>query len=795
MRKASTSFGQAAIPRELSEQRELPLRVSPKVNGRGLNGHSGPLLRRSSDEAPTIGDQLSERQASPLAYSKKLPKPKTIYVLDFFCGCGGMSWGFTNTRQSHVAFEVVAGIDIDAHALATYRKNLPNSRAIRQDIRHLAARDGALAEALNLPNLAQMRPLVFVGCPPCQGFSAHRKKDSRDDPRNDLSIAFALLCREYRPDAFVIENVPEMLKGRFAQYFDDAESILGSAGYCLSKSILDLSRYGIPQRRMRALVIGSLGSPIPAPPAPLDESNARTVREAISHLPPVLSGERCARDPEHQAPAHIGRILRLIERIPADGGDRRSLPSHLQLRCHTAVDSGDTPGFTDVYGRLRWDAPAVTITAKSSTPSCGRFIHPEQHRNISVREAAILQGFPQDFRFEGPFVNKYRQIGEAVPPAFARFVAWQLLDHFQAVDQVGTPNFLCSFAKQSTTASDAPLLVDAFCGAGGLSLGFDAAGFETRFAFDADAASVASFNGNLKPVAEVADISTTEISARIAEAVGVDAPYVVIGGPPCQGFSQQRRGGDEDDRNNLVVRFAQVIKQLPRRPAAVVLENVTYLDSPRGKKVFEKYLALIEKLGFVTFRHDLNSAEYGVPQLRRRIIVVAINEKYAANYSGPAPLTPSRWPTIGECLFGLPQDGSVSESVVPNHQPSREGSLNKRRIMFVDMGQGRLSIPDELQLPCHRRYGGHLDVYGRLDWFSQARTITGGFDSFTRGEFAHPFYHRSITPREAARIQGFPDWFEFRGNRAQVRRQIGNAVPPPMAFAIGRAVFNAIIIR
>ena len=102
-----------------------------------------------------------------------------------------------------------------------------------------------------------------------------------------------------------------------------------------------------------------------------------------------------------------------------------------------------------------------------------------------------------------------------------------------------------------------------------------------------------------------------------------------------------------------------------------------------------------------------------------------------------------------------------------------------------------MAIPTSLQLPCHTRYAGHLDVYGRLDWFGHARTITGGFDSFTRGEFAHPFFHRSITPREAARIQGFPDWFEFMGNRASVRRQIGNAVPPPLAFILGRAIHRA----
>jgi DNA (cytosine-5)-methyltransferase 1 len=235
-----------------------------------------------------------------------------------------------------------------------------------------------------------------------------------------------------------------------------------------------------------------------------------------------------------------------------------------------------------------------------------------------------------------------------------------------------------------------------------------------------------------------------------------------------------------------------MIAELPRSPSAVVLENVTYLDSPRGAHILKEYIQILEKIGFVTFRHDLNSADFGVPQLRRRILIVSIAERFSHCYTGPVALTPSRWPTIGESLHDLPDAVPNVDSLISNHYTSKEGPANKRRIMFVDMGRGRLSIPDELQLDCHRRYGGHLDVYGRLDWFSFARTITGGFDSFTRGEFAHPFYHRSITPREAARIQGFPDWFTFEGNKASVRRQIGNAVPPPMAFAVAKAIMKAI---
>ena len=185
-----------------------------------------------------------------------------------------------------------------------------------------------------------------------------------------------------------------------------------------------------------------------------------------------------------------------------------------------------------------------------------------------------------------------------------------------------------------------------------------------------------------------------------------------------------------------------------------------------------------------------------MPQLRKRIIIVALPNRVAAFYKGPEPLTPARWPTVGEALANLPMPGSSEhlQSGVSNHEPSREGAMNRRRIAYVDMGFGRMSIPQDLQLPCHAQsYRGHRDVFGRLDWFSQARTITGGFDSFTRGEFAHPFLHRSLTPREAARIQGFPDWFGFTGNRASVRRQIGNAVPPPLAFAVAKAINQSLL--
>lgn len=730
-----------------------------------------------------------------ITYLKKLPTPDTAFVIDFFCGCGGMSWGFANTRQSHLRFEILAGLDIDEKALATYRANI-SAPTVHQDIRQVAE-DPALLRKL-VPNFdpERCRPLIFLGCPPCQGFSAHRKKDDRDDPRNSLLLAFAKVCTFYMPDVVVAENVPEILTGRFRSYYIEAEQELTQAGYALTSAVVDLSLYGVPQRRRRAVVLGTRNSALSLPPPAFDRESVLTVRQAIAHLAPVAAGGVDPDDPCHRAPDHTPEVLARIAKTPSDGGDRRALALEDQLDCHTSLDGGETPGFTDVYGRLRWDAPSVTITAKCSTPSCGRFLHPEQNRNITVREAAILQGFPQTFVFTGPLTHQYRQIGEAVPPLFARFLAWRILNHLRPAES-RTPALLRWDAVRPQQHED-PVepgpgirVVDSFCGAGGLSLGFQAAGFMPAFAFDTNLDCVATYNANIAPTAHQADVRDPDLGEIIGAAVA-NAPFVMLGGPPCQGFSQQRRGEREDARNNLVPSYVGLIERLRRRPLAVVFENVTYVDSLRGTRLLEDYIHRLEDMEYVVFRHDLHSADYGVPQLRRRVFIVALQPPFAAVYGGPQALTERRWPTIGEILADLPEPDmrqpTLLTAITSNHTVSGEGDLNKQRIAYVGMGQGRRAIPPGLQLDCHTSYTGHLDVYGRLDWFGQARTITGGFDSFTRGEFAHPFRHRSITPREAARIQGFPDWFAFAGNRASVRQQIGNAVPSAVAYSIACAI-------
>jgi len=707
-----------------------------------------------------------------------------------------MSYGFANTRQSHLAFEILAGIDIDPVALKTYHRNV-GAPGIKADISRIAKDPDSLLELLAERDLSVLRPLVFIGCAPCQGFSAMRKGDERDDARNSLMMSFVEIATHYKPDVVVMENVPEILKGRFASYYRAAGTELKKAGYELRQEIVDMSKYGVPQRRRRAIVTASLSGAVELPAPIFSTGNALTVRNAIGHLRPIAAGEVDPFDPSHRAPNHTDRLIRLFKAIPSDGGDRRALPKELRLRAHARLDQSDTPGFTDVYGRLRWDVPSVTITAKSRSASSGRFLHPEQHRNITVREAAILQGFPQTFAFEGSPTQQYRHIGEAVPPLFARSLAWRVLDHFSPKPSGLLDVFIDSTRASAKRKSAMPSLkvVDGFCGAGGMALGFKAAGVDPMFAFDIDPNAVATFRRNIESTSEVFDVCDHRL-IRVLNGLLTDGFYCIAGGPPCQGFSHQRRGDATDPRNRLVLKYADLIAALKHPPAAVVLENVTDLDLPRGRPILREFLRRLRKLGYRDFRHNLNSADYGVPQLRNRIFIVAVHEGIAPYYSGPTALTPHRWITVGEALADLPDpaERSLIAASLANHNASREGELNRRRIAYVDMGNGRKSIPLDLQLPCHSKdYRGHRDVYGRLDWFSQARTITGGFDSFTRGEYAHSLRHRSITPREAARLQGFPDWFVFEGNRASIRRQIGNAVPPTMAFAIARGIERALL--
>lgn len=333
--------------------------------------------------------------------------------------------------------------------------------------------------------------------------------------------------------------------------------------------------------------------------------------------------------------------------------------------------------------------------------------------------------------------------------------------------------------------------IESFCGAGGLGLGLHKAGFEIQSAFDWNEKAVETYRKNLSEKAFVADIMEIE-GKRLLETIGESEIDLFAGGPPCQGFSKQKKGAHlGDSRNRLVLEYIRLTKEL--KPRFFLLENVSMLGQKRGISFVD---AIHKELTeYDLFPHFYNSADYGLAQTRERFIVVGKRKDLAGEFRIPAP-TVEKWATVGEVLKGLPEppdDYSVHPDY-PNHQKARVTAINELRFSYVPQGGGWRDIPPEIRLDCHKEEitakGGWPDVYGRLRSDGQAPTITGGFDSFTRGRYGHPFSNRALTPREAARLQGFPDDYVFVGNRHEVRHQIGNAVPPPLSEAIGKAIIS-----
>ena len=327
-------------------------------------------------------------------------------------------------------------------------------------------------------------------------------------------------------------------------------------------------------------------------------------------------------------------------------------------------------------------------------------------------------------------------------------------------------------------------VIDCFCGAGGLSLGLKSAGLQNVYSFDNDIAAIETHSKNFNGIGSVKDI--TNLSGKsILKELGLKKGDidVVAGGPPCQGFSVQRRGDDKDERNDLVLEFLRFCSEIS--PTFVVMENVSGILSKRGRLHFDKLKGGLSDLGYWVDFTKLRALDFGVPQDRVRVFLVA----------GKAPVSQEffEWPrpnrkapsTVRDAIWDI---RNSPDNSIPNHKGDRLTDINIQRIRSLKPGEGRDSLPEHLQLPCHKNNNGHrhLDTYGRMSWDQPSPTITARFDSFSRGRFGHPENDRTITLREGARIQTFPDSFVFSGTKVQVARQIGNAVPPLLAEKLGR---------
>lgn len=342
-------------------------------------------------------------------------KPK---VIDLFAGVGGMSLGFEKQ-----GFNVVLANEYDSSIAEAYKENHKKTKMIVGDITTLNLEDtfGEYNGKID----------VIIGGPPCQGFSQKGKRKTIHDKRNFLFKYYVKVVELVKPKYFVMENVPNLLTAEKGYFKKEIEELFNKMGYSIKMDVLNASDYGVPQNRKRAIIIGKLHGNAPELPVALKKKV--TVWDAISDLAFLESGEGSdiqsyQKEPEsdyqrklrgkskflynHVATKHTKIALERLALIPENAG-REMLPAeHLTKSIYSGT-----------WTRMRRDEISVTITTRFDTPSSGKFTHPFLNRAITVREAARIQSFPDDFKFVGSKCSQMKQVGNAVPPLLASAIA------------------------------------------------------------------------------------------------------------------------------------------------------------------------------------------------------------------------------------------------------------------------------------------------------------------------------------------------------------------------------------
>jgi DNA (cytosine-5)-methyltransferase 1 len=340
-----------------------------------------------------------------------------IDAIDLFCGAGGLTAGL---RQAGI--EVLAGYDIDAKCRFAYEHN-------NQAQFNCKSVEDVTGDEL----LAYYRPgriKLLAGCAPCQPFSTYNQgKDTTKDKKWPLLNAFARLIREVQPELVTMENVPDVTKH---SVYDDFVNNLKQQGYEIWAGRVDCVKYGLPQQRKRHVLLASRLGQISLIPE-THRDNPVTVYDVIQKLPPLAAGEADTQDELHRAatlsPLNLARI-----KHSTPGGTWKDWPQHLVAACHKKA-SGRT--YPSVYGRMRSDAPSPTMTTLCYGFGNGRFGHPEQDRAISLREAAILQSFPENYKFTDEqrvsFKSVGRMIGNAVPVRLGEVIGRSIKQHVKHI--------------------------------------------------------------------------------------------------------------------------------------------------------------------------------------------------------------------------------------------------------------------------------------------------------------------------------------------------------------------------
>jgi DNA (cytosine-5)-methyltransferase 1 len=337
---------------------------------------------------------------------------ENVVALDLFCGSGAVTEGLKAE-----GFTVLAAVELDHVSCRTYQLNHPEVHLEPMDIRAVSPAQ------LRSRTGHQGRIDLLVVCAPCQPFSSQNRKRAHDDPRALLVLESVKFISEFNPYLVLYENVRGILNTGTMTLLDNQ---LADLGYLLAPpKVIDAADYGVPQRRERCITVAAKERGLAESFYNALELKPRvSVAEAIGSLTPLAAGERDPDDSLHFARCHQPIVLERLRRIPKDGGSRSSLPEYLELPCHKERPTD----FSDVYGRMKWDDVAPTLTTGCTDLTKGRFAHPRDDRAITLREAALLQSFPARYRFFGNHGQIAQQIGNAVPVKMVRTMARSLIE-------------------------------------------------------------------------------------------------------------------------------------------------------------------------------------------------------------------------------------------------------------------------------------------------------------------------------------------------------------------------------
>ena len=724
---------------------------------------------------------LGRKKDIKLLISKK---PKA-YAL--FAGGGGFHKGMENY------FDILVATDIDREAKNTHKKNWPDIPFLEKDIRKIKSSD--------LYNLAgRQSPDFIFGGPPCQGFSTLGTKMS-SDPRNVLFNQYVRIVDELKPKCFILENVKAfktMYRGKFCKQVIEKFSLIG---YEIFETVLNSADFGVPQFRERVIIFGTRltknNFAFPNPTHGLDKSLKKFNASGKAILD--LADKNVEFCENHIPLNHTQTVIERYKLVPEGGKlpPPERLPENIRRK-----------NFGNTYKRLDRDLPSLTMV-----PGNNAFpIHPTLNRSLTPREAARLQTFPDNHKFTGNRRKQCILVGNAVPCKLAEVLGKNIYLHIKnKLVQKENPvaiyrdsnedkeNIFVNKSLKSKPTKNG--FIDLFSGAGGFTIGLSNAGWKPLLCSDFDESVTKTHENNFSKIpfikGNLEDENVFEIISTKFKRKDIG---LIVGGPPCQGFSifgkrrfinTQGYNPHLDPRNKLVYAFLNYVKDI--KPRWFLMENVAGLANLDRGLFLESLINEFKKIGYQNTEYKiLNAAEYGVPQKRKRLIIIGNKTGHIIPWPKKKFFEkPESWQSgfksVGEAINDLSDEKSLEKFTC--HVPMNHKPLVIERYKYIDEGQ-KLNVD---KLPTHLMKGyrtkkvkNYSHVFKRLHRDYAATTMVPGHNAFP----IHPWLNRSLTVREAARIQTFPDEVEFYGTRQNQCIQVGNAFPPLLAEVIGNCIIK-----